>query len=223
MIDDGDQTSLFPTERRPARDQGYQTMPSGKRVSLRDPRPTDLDPRDMASVLARLPRWGGTLQCEYSVAHHSLIVAETVEQWCFERDRVGVQCSHEERVTWILKALTHEFDEFVLGADVPAQVKAMFPDFAAHCDHLLDAGFAWLGLGPGLPLIVHRADMAVRAAEARDLRPGKPFHGDPTVRAIDRAIVPLDARSAEVAWLRKFNYLTGGHYEPLALLDAGDA
>jgi hypothetical protein len=51
---------------------------SGRVFPLRDPRPDDVDPRDLAHALSHLCRFGGHAREFYSVAQHCLLVSRLV-------------------------------------------------------------------------------------------------------------------------------------------------
>jgi len=63
----------------PAPGPFLQTV-SGRRVNPFDPEPDQLDPADIARALGNLCRFGGHCRTFYSVAQHSVIVSELVEQ-----------------------------------------------------------------------------------------------------------------------------------------------
>ena len=58
----------------------YLQTVSGRRVNPFDPDPEQLDIEDIARALANLCRFGGHSRVFYSVAQHSVIVSELVEQ-----------------------------------------------------------------------------------------------------------------------------------------------
>src|SRR3954469_12627474 len=56
-----------------------QTL-SGRRVNPLDAAPEDIDPADIANALANLCRFGGHSRGFYSVAQHSVIVCDLLEE-----------------------------------------------------------------------------------------------------------------------------------------------
>jgi hypothetical protein len=86
-----------------------QTL-SGRRVNPLDAAVEDIDPGDIANALANLCRFGGHSKAFYSVAQHSVIVADLLE-------RQGDATPDE-----LMAALLHDAAEAYLG-DVPHPVK----------------------------------------------------------------------------------------------------
>ena len=58
----------------------YLQTVSGRRLNPFDPDPSQLDPDDIARALGNVCRFGGHARTFYSVAQHSVIVSELVEQ-----------------------------------------------------------------------------------------------------------------------------------------------
>ena len=58
----------------------YIQVLSGRRVNPLDASPEDIDPSDIARALANLCRFGGHSKAFYSVAQHSAIVCDLLEQ-----------------------------------------------------------------------------------------------------------------------------------------------
>src|SRR6478735_5347699 len=90
---------------------------SGRRVNPFDPDPSQLDIGDIARALGNLCRFGGHSRVFYSVAQHSVIVSELVEQ------RGG-------DVEDVFAALMHDAAEAYLG-DMPHPIKHRSPLGAA--------------------------------------------------------------------------------------------
>ena len=122
---------------------------------------------EVATVLSRICRFGGRTSVFYSVAEHSVRVADLV------RDLGG---SPQDQFAGIL----HEVDEALLGFDPPAPLLKLLPDLRALKDQALRAGLRRYGLPEELPEVVHRADLVLLATEKRDLlkpepRPWRPL------------------------------------------------
>jgi len=96
-----------------------QTL-SGRRVNPLDASPQDIDPEDIANALANICRFGGHSSVFYSVAQHSLIVCDLLE------DRGA---SPEE----LMAALMHDAAEAYLG-DLPHPIKHRSELGAAYRD-----------------------------------------------------------------------------------------
>jgi 5'-deoxynucleotidase YfbR-like HD superfamily hydrolase len=85
-----------------------QTL-SGRRVNPFDASPEDIDPADIATALSNLCRFGGHSSAFYSVAQHSAIVADLLEQQGATPDE-------------LMAALLHDAAEAYLG-DLPHPIK----------------------------------------------------------------------------------------------------
>ena len=85
-----------------------QTL-SGRRVNPLDAAPEDIDPADIARALANTCRFGGHSRAFYSVAQHSAIVADLLEQAGATPDE-------------LMAALLHDAAEAYLG-DLPHPIK----------------------------------------------------------------------------------------------------
>lgn len=155
---------------------------------------------DIAGPLSRICRWGGRCSAFYSVAQHSLFVAEQV-------------AAHEPGLE--LHALLHDAAEAFLG-DVPTPIKRWLElrvasghartfDLVEH--DLLDEIHRRLGLRalePHEDALVRQADRVALCTEARDLM------GDPgwAIGPRDtRRIEPLIPEAAERAFLAAFERL----------------
>ena len=120
-----------------------------------DPDPEQLDIGDIARALANQCRFGGHCRVFYSVAQHSVIVSELVEE------RGG-------DVEDVFAALMHDASEAYLG-DMPHPLKhrsplgAAFKDAEDHLEAALRQHFA---IKPDVPEI-KRADRALLATERR--------------------------------------------------------
>ena len=85
-----------------------QTL-SGRRVNPFDAAPDDIDPHDIARALSNICRFGGHSKAFYSVAQHSVIVCELLEQRGATPDE-------------LMAALLHDAAEAYLG-DLPHPLK----------------------------------------------------------------------------------------------------
>src|SRR4051794_35682278 len=85
-----------------------QTL-SGRRVNPLDAAPEDIDPGDIARALSNLCRFGGHSKAFYSVAQHSVIVCDLLEQRGATPDE-------------LMAALLHDAAEAYLG-DLPHPLK----------------------------------------------------------------------------------------------------
>lgn len=82
---------------------------TGKKLHI-EPKPEDIDIRDIAHSLSLAPRWGGHSTFPYTVAAHSIYVSRIVP------------------VGFHLFALLHDASEAYL-ADIPSPMKVLLPDY----------------------------------------------------------------------------------------------
>src|SRR5687767_846094 len=131
----------------------YLQTISGRWVNPFDPDPSQLDAGDIARALANQCRFGGHSRVFYSVAQHSVIVSELVEQ------RGG-------DVEDAFAALMHDATEAYLG-DMPHPLKhrsslgAAFKEAEDHLERALRERF---GVKPDVPEI-KRVDRSLLATE----------------------------------------------------------
>ena len=128
---------------------------SGRRVNPFDPDPSQLDADDIARALANVCRFGGHSRVFYSVAQHSVIVSELVEQRGGDADDV-------------FAALMHDASEAYLG-DMPHPIKhrsalgAAFREAEARLEEAIRERFK---IKPDVP-VVKIVDRALLATERR--------------------------------------------------------
>jgi hypothetical protein len=133
----------------------YLQTVSGRWVNPFDPDPEQLDAGDIARALANQCRFGGHCRVFYSVAQHSVIVSELVEERGGDAEDA-------------FAALMHDATEAYLG-DMPHPLKhrsplgAAFKDAEAELELAIRERFA---IKPDVPEI-KRADRALLATERR--------------------------------------------------------
>lgn len=138
---------------------------TGRRVELLAPDPETIAIEDISHALARINRFSGATREAYSVAQHSLHVAELVAR---ETD--------DPRV--ILAALLHDAHEAYLG-DITSPVKRAIEEVAVMESLIAmteGALLAQIRIRFGLPIsdlnrreLIRRADLVALATEKRDL------------------------------------------------------
>jgi uncharacterized protein len=182
-----------------ARDDGppgpgpYLQTVSGRWVNPFDPDPSQLDPGDIARALANQCRFGGHSRVFYSVAQHSVIVSELVEE------RGG-------DVEDAFAALMHDAGEAYLG-DMPHPLKHRSPlgaAFKAAEEHLERAIRERFRIKPDVPEI-KPADRALLATERRAFS-GESWHWPELegVVALDLELTAWTPDEAAAAFARRY-------------------
>jgi len=146
--------TISPMHGPPAPGPYLQTV-SGRFVNPFDPDPEQIDIADITRALANTCRFGGHCRSFYSVAQHSVIVSELVEQRGGDPEDV-------------FAALMHDAAEAYLG-DMPHPVKhrsELGKAFKAAETHLEEAIRKRFNIKPDVPEI-KRADRALLATERR--------------------------------------------------------
>ena len=184
-----------PEHAPPAPGPYLQTV-SGRWVNPFDPDPEQLDAGDIARALANQCRFGGHCRVFYSVAQHSVIVSELVEQ------RGG-------DVEDVFAALMHDASEAYLG-DMPHPIKhrsplgAAFKEAENHLEQVLAKHF---NIKPGVTEI-KRADRALLATERKALS-GENWHWPELdgIEPLDLEVTPWPPDEAAKAFLARFEEL----------------
>ena len=174
----------------------YLQTVSGRFVNPFDPDPEQLDPADIARALANICRFGGHCRPFYSVAQHSVIVSELVEQRGGDLEDV-------------FAALMHDAAEAYLG-DMPHPIKhrsplgAAFKEAEAHLESVLRTRFS---IKADVPEI-KRIDRALLATERRSVS-GESWDWPELegVEALDIELVAWPPDDAERAFTARFDAL----------------
>ena len=120
-------------------------LASGKLFDFLDPHGSDFDISDIAHGLAHVCRYAGQCRAFYSVAEHSMLVADTVGDFAYE-------------------ALLHDAAEAFIG-DVTRPFKQLLPDYKRIEAMIEDAMIERFGLDRRSKDLVKHADLRVLAAE----------------------------------------------------------
>lgn len=135
------------------------TSVSGRVFHPFDLRPEEVDVEDIAHALSNVCRWGGHVKEFYSVAQHSVHVAETLALW-----------GHGPYIQ--LLGLLHDATEAYMG-DIPTPIKRFWPFFEwreeANFDVICQTLIEPRPSAYVLPTAVHQADRTLLATEKRDL------------------------------------------------------
>lgn len=182
---------------------GWIQTYTGKRVDVLDISLADFDIRDIAHSLACINRFTGHTREPYSVAQHSVLVADYVRDAGADSETV-------------LAALMHDAPEAYIN-DLARPIKhaagmSGYREIERRIEFRLAERF---GLVYPLPDIVKRADEVLLVTEVRDLLPG-PLHPDwpaelrPDVHEVlPGPIVAWNWRAAEAEFLARWFVLMG--------------
>jgi len=169
---------------------------TGRRFQPLDPDPLYICIEDIAHALSQQCRFTGHTRVHYSVAEHSVRVAELLASWGATQDEQ-------------LWGLLHDASEAYL-VDIPSPLKCM-PEFAPYREAetcLMGAVCDRFGLVYVQPPKVTLADAVMLATEARDLMPHRPEHWIGLKEApLPGVIVPWTATQAEREFLHLFGKL----------------
>lgn len=127
---------------------------TGRRFWPLDPRPEDVDFRDIGHALSLICRYGGHVRRFYSVAEHCNLLAK----YFLERGDF----------TWARYALLHDAEEAYIG-DMIRPLKPSMPAFKAAGSLIEQVVLKRAGLDLPLPHEIHEADAGIIGDEARAL------------------------------------------------------
>lgn len=150
--------------------------------------PSDINIYDIAHSLSQMCRWGGHTRTFFSVAQHSLIVAEAVE---------------DPRLK--LQALLHDATEAYL-IDLPTPLKLKLPDYYKIEAIVWKAICRKFGLDPELHPQVKEADYRALCTEAVELTE---ITDVPVTVSLLNPIRPMSSQEAEIAFLEAFKMFNG--------------
>ena len=161
-------------------------LASGKSFDFLDPHGSDFDIDDIAHGLANVCRYTGQCRAFYSVAEHSILVADTAEGFAYE-------------------ALLHDAAEAFIG-DITRPFKQLLPDYRRIEAAVEDAIIERFEMDRRFREVVKRADLRVLAAEQNQVM--APGCADWAIEAgIDPAPVRvkcLEPGKAKHAFLSRF-------------------
>lgn len=186
---------------KPSKGRGpaFQTV-GGTLFYILDPQPEDVSIYDIAHNLSMQCRYNGALPQFYSVAQHSVYVAEYME-------RKGI------RARRCLKALLHDAHEAYIG-DIVTPLKVVLPDYQEIERRIDNAIFDKFDVPRGFDELIKEADKRVFATEVRDLRHPHGYINYPAAPKImepidDIVIEPIESKAAAQLFLQKYIKYTG--------------
>lgn len=173
---------------------------TGKRVDLLDPRPEQIDYRDIAHHLSQVNRFTGACFWPYNVAQHSVGVARRAGVW---------DGRHYARLPEARYGLLHDASEAYLG-DVSSPLKRLLAPLYLPLEESFTLAIALkynLELTPEIEEAVKRADLELLASEKRDLLGAEPEPWGLPYAAPRENVEPLISRRAECLFLEEFHKL----------------
>lgn len=161
---------------------------SGLFFDFMDPKPEQIEIRDIAHALSMTCRFSGHCLSFYSVAEHSV--------------RVSYACNPEDAL-W---GLLHDASEAYL-TDIPRPIKRRLPEYKTMEKRVQSVICGRFGLHADMPESVHEADGALLATEGRDLcAKGWEFWGLPH-SPLPEIINPWPQMFAKKRFLERFEQL----------------
>lgn len=183
---------------------------TGRQFWPLDPRPGDVDLADIAHALALMCRFTGHCRHFYSVAQHSVLVSQLVEEmWLQKPEADRGPFFDQHRVDLAMWGLLHDASEAYLH-DLPRPLKRD-PEFGAlykkHEHRLMLVLCDHFGMDALEPPIVKTADTILLLTEQRDLmgRQARPWQDQ--AEPLPAIIEPWDSALAEHEFLCRFHEL----------------
>lgn len=165
----------------------YVSTYTGRQFYPLAPTPDQIDIEDIAHGLAYQCRFNGQTRYFYSVAQHSLIVADLVPR-CLRTP-----------------ALLHDAAEAYMG-DMVKPLKQLFPSFSEMEAKVMRAIGHRFGIANFDDRAIKRADLIALAMEKRDLMPNstEPWDSLRGIVASPLRITPMSPQEAKAAFLSAF-------------------
>lgn len=166
---------------------GWFLTYTGRRFFPYNPAPCDVCIEDIAHALANTCRFNGHVRTFYSVAQHSVHVAEV--------------CTPGPS----FQALMHDATEAYVG-DMIRPLKVGLPEYKAVEEMVWRAICARFGMCPDMHWLVKRADNILLMTERRDLlrSTGPKWDGSDEYPPLPQKIVPWSPDWAEDQFLQRF-------------------
>lgn len=153
---------------------------------------------DIAHGASMMCRYGGQCAQFYSVAEHSILVAEMLKQW-----------GYDARTQ--MAGLLHDSDEALGLPDLPRPVKDNMPGYREKGEVVQQAVFAKWNLEWPMPSIVHVADNSVLFLKEKPVLMGdkNPEHWvyDGELRDANIHVLCLPPRRAELLFLERYSQI----------------
>lgn len=162
---------------------------TGRRFWPLDPRPEEVDIKDIAHALSMLCRFTGHVKEFYSVAQHCVYVCDFLPP---------------EFRLW---GLLHDASEAYIG-DLNKPTKRFMPEYSYAEDKLMAAIASRFGLTWPEPTAVKDVDLILLVTEARDFLHGTGRWGVGMPSPLPGKLHALPPRETEQIFLQRFHQLT---------------
>ncbi len=158
---------------------------SGTQINLLDPQPEQIHIEDIAHGLSQTCRFAGQCPLFYSVAQHSVLVADLLPE------------------QWALHGLLHDASEAFMG-DLHTGLKQLLPDYKRLENRVLAAVFRHFGLDDTelKPEPVEQADRQALFVEMKALNMRLPLEAPANLP--DIRLEPWSAQQARQKFLERF-------------------
>jgi hypothetical protein len=157
----------------------------GHEVHYLNPKVSEIDIRDIAHVLSRIPRFNGHTIKPYYVAQHLCV--------CYDNAAQEVK----------KEALAHDFSE-AFACDIPSPLKSLLPQYKDIEQRLERVIAKKFNLVFPFPAGVKEIDMRVLVTEMRDLTTFKGWKDIPFT-PLDKKIVPWNSSRAHKEFMDRYN------------------
>ena len=166
---------------------------SGRRWFITDPHPDDVDIQDIAHGLSLICRFGGHCRQFYSVAQHSVLIANEM-------------CRRECPAEMVLWGLLHDAPESYLG-DMVRPLKQSMQNYKV-LEHVTE-GCILVGLGIDAPthgtrVLVKQLDDVLLMTERRDLMNHCGYEWTPRAEPLSGKIIPWNPETAKTNFLETY-------------------
>lgn len=176
---------------------------TGKKFFPADVKPEQIDIIDLANGLGREPRFGNQADEDYTVAQHSVLIAQYIA-------RLMKNAPVKERRKAMLESMLHDGHEYISG-DMPKPIKEVLRDLSAWEKTCNRAIFAKFGLNlDNIDPIVKHVDGRIVIDEALQLfKFTPPWALDYAHNRLGIDIKPWPKDMASIVWLRSMHRLLG--------------
>lgn len=157
----------------------------GRKFFPLDPRPEDIDIRDISHSLSLLCRFNGHSVVFYSVAEHSVLVSKAVA---------------EEHALW---GLLHDASEAYIS-DIPRPIKEKMPEFIEIEERIQRAVAERFGLSWPMPEEVKLTDTRALVTEMESLMSEPPEPWNLGVKPLEMKVEVMNSKDADMAFMHRF-------------------